>query len=257
MPAKTKKELRQERLLQIIESGGFSTIEALAAQLDVTNQTVRRDTAELMEQGRVRRYHGGVAPGVRTDDLAYRQRRGYNLQAKERIARAVAAAIPDHSSIFLEVGGTTEAIAQALCRHSGLHIVTHSLRCAAILSERTDFRIALPAGYVRNGDGAIFGDDVAAFVSGFRYDVAVLSPSGITGDGMMTVETLAEARILQAALGSASRRILAADRTKFGLAAPVTMDSLASIQTLITDTLPDAALSSLLRRSGVEVTVGK
>lgn len=133
MPAKTKKELRQERLLQIIESGGFSTVEALVAQLDVTNQTVRRDTAELLEQGRVRRYHGGVAPGVRTDDFAYRQRRGYNRQAKERIAQAVAAAIPDNASVFLEVGGTTEAIAHALCRHNGLHIVTHSLRTAAIL----------------------------------------------------------------------------------------------------------------------------
>ena len=62
----------------------------------VTLQTVRRDVKLLSDAGLLARFHGGVrVPSSTTENIAYRQRQSLNEAAKQRIARAVAKAVPD------------------------------------------------------------------------------------------------------------------------------------------------------------------
>ena len=53
--------------------------------------------------------------------------RGGNLltaEGKQRIARAVARAVPDGCSLLLNIGTTTEAVARELLHHRGLRVIT-------------------------------------------------------------------------------------------------------------------------------------
>ena len=68
---------------------------ALAEQFGVTLQTVRRDVKLLADAGLLARFHGGVrVPSSTTENIAYRQRQQLNESAKQRIARAIAKAVP-------------------------------------------------------------------------------------------------------------------------------------------------------------------
>ncbi len=51
----------------------------------------------------------------------------------------------------------------------------------------------------------------------------------------------------------AARVILAVDSSKFGRRAPVRLASLADIDALVTDELPDGRLVALLREHGVSI----
>src|SRR3982751_3930918 len=102
---------RQARLLGEVRARGSVSVEALAERFGVTLQTVRRDVKLLADAALLARFHGGVrVPSSTTENISYRQRRHINREAKQRIARAVAQAVPAGCSLVINIGTTTEAI---------------------------------------------------------------------------------------------------------------------------------------------------
>ena len=68
-----------------------------------------------------------------TVNTAYSTRKTLHLEEKERIAHCLAQHIPNHSSLFINIGTSNEIIAQALLEHQGLGVITNNLNVAAIL----------------------------------------------------------------------------------------------------------------------------
>ena len=119
---------RQLELVEEVRRLYSVSVESLADRFGVTLQTVRRDLRLLADAGLLVRFHGGVrVPSSTTENIAYRQRQQLNLNAKQRIARAVAVAVPNGCSLILNIGTTTECIARELLRHKGLRIITNNL----------------------------------------------------------------------------------------------------------------------------------
>ena len=135
---------RQLQLIESVQSLGSASVEMLADRFEVTLQTVRRDVKLLAAAGFLVRFHGGVrALSSTTENIAYRKRQILNAQAKQRIARSVANAIPDGCSLILNIGTTTEAVAQELLNRKGLRVITNNLNVAAILSDNADCELIL------------------------------------------------------------------------------------------------------------------
>ena len=65
---------------------------------------------------------------------------------KQRIAVAVAAQIPDHASLFINIGTTTEEVAKELLGHKALRIITNNLNVASILCTNPDFEVIVAGG---------------------------------------------------------------------------------------------------------------
>ena len=253
-----KKSRRHTGLLQRLESVGYASVEEMAALFDVTVQTIRRDITELSAEGRVRRYHGGAALGWAIDPVTYRNRRIERVAAKRSIAERVAELIPDGSSIFLDAGTTCEAVATALTVRSNLKVVTYNLHAATLLSDRTDFTIAVPAGFVRNVDASVIGetDSAIAFLQRFRFDWAIISVSGIEEDGRMADDDYAEVALVRAALDRSRNVILAADSTKFGRSGLVELCNIRQISTVVTDAKLNEAFQAMIETSGTQVVIG-
>ena len=90
---------RQVRLIEEVRRVGSLSVEVLAERFGVTLQTVRRDVRLLTDAGLLARFHGGVRlPGSTTENIAYRQRQRLNDDAKRRIAKEVARAVPNGCS---------------------------------------------------------------------------------------------------------------------------------------------------------------
>ena len=159
--------LRQQKTLELVRERGYISIEELAQYFDVTPQTIRRDINQLADEGLLRRYHGGAAHDSTVENTEYTTRVGYMLEEKRTIAAAVAAAVPDHASLFINIGTTTEAIAHALLNHTGLKIITNNLNVAKILSNKEDFEVLIASGRVRP-DGGVIGQATADFFKQFK-----------------------------------------------------------------------------------------
>ena len=141
---------RQLQLLDEVRSRQSTSVEQLAEILGVTLQTVRRDIQKLADAGLMVRFHGGVrVPSATVENLGHTQRQVLHAEGKSRIARAVAEAIPNGCSLILNIGTTTEAVAQALLKHRGLRVITNNLNVAAILSSNADCEVIVAGGVVR------------------------------------------------------------------------------------------------------------
>ncbi|MRK23326.1 DeoR/GlpR family DNA-binding transcription regulator [Pseudomonas sp. JG-B] len=244
---------RQQDILDLTRERGYVSIDELAQAFGVTPQTIRRDINQLAEHGLLRRTHGGAASeGSSTQNTAYAMRAGQNRDEKQRIADAVAEYIPDHASLFINIGTTTEAIARALMGHKGLKVITNNLHVAAQLADKPDFEVLVAGGTVRS-DGGIVGQAAVDFIQQFKVDYALVGISGIDEDGSLLDFDYQEVRVSQAIIENARQVFLAADSSKFGRNAVVRLGALSLVDRLFTDHQPSPALTRLLAEHKVHL----
>ncbi|RYF32051.1 MAG: DeoR/GlpR transcriptional regulator, partial [Comamonadaceae bacterium] len=202
---------RQINLLDTVRARGSVTVEQLADMLGVTLQTVRRDVQRLADQGLLARFHGGVRmPTSTTENIGYPQRASLNAEGKARIARAVAERVPNDCSLILNIGTTTEAIAQALLRHTGLRVITNNLNVASILAGNTACEVIVAGGSVRPRDRAVVGEATIDFIRQFKVDIALIGVSSIESDGSLRDFDLREVKVAQTIIAQAREVWLAA-----------------------------------------------
>lgn len=234
---------RHPQILDLARRDGRVTVDGLADTLGVTVQTIRRDLTQLTEAGHLTRVHGGAVLPSGVTNLAHADRRALNANAKARIAADVAGLVPDRASIFLNVGTTTEAVAQALRGHDGLLVVTNNMNVAQIMAD-SRAEVVVTGGTLRPADGALTGALAAAAVARFKVDLAIIGCSALDPDGDLLDFDASEVEVSQAILAQARRRLLVADTSKLDRAAPVRIARLAQIDTWITDAEPPTALRS-------------
>ncbi len=246
-------QARHEQIVELVNSKGFVSIDDLAAHFDVTPQTMRRDINTLAQENRVRRFHGGASAAPSTQNTEYAKRKHLQSPEKEQIAKAVAEHIPDHASLFINIGTTNEAIAKALLHHTGLKIITNNLHVAAIVSGKDDFDVIVAGGKVRSRDGGIIGEATMDFVNQFRVDFGIIGISGIDEDGSLLDFDYQEVRVSQAIIANSREVVLAADHTKLGRPAMIRLGDLSNIDTFVTDCIPDPAFEETVRSKNVRL----
>lgn len=253
MSEKKSLNARQRQILQKIQEHGSLTLDELQSIFDVSPQTLRKDLSILAEQTPVERFHGGANWGTSIENLSYQDRQIRNPDAKSVIASEVAAYIPNNSSLFINIGTTTEAIAKALLNHQSLQIVTNNLHVASILYQKPDFRVIVASGEVRSRDGGIVGESTIDFIRQFRLDYGIVGISAIDRDGTLLDYDYREVRVAQTIVQQSREVILAADYSKFSRKAMVEMGHITQASHFFTDQLPPRTVQRLLDQKQIPV----
>ncbi len=248
-------EQRQVRIVEMVSKQGFLTIEALARDLVVTVQTIRRDVNMLATEGRLSRYRGGAGIASSIENMEYERRQVVNLAAKQRIAANVANDVPNQASLFINIGTTTEQAARALLSHRELKIITSNINVAKIMSENPNFSVVMAGGKVRNRDGAVTGQLTVQMLNQYRCDIGIIGISGIDLDGDLFDFDLDEVLCAQAIIRNARRVFLVADHSKFGRPAMVKVGHISEITALYTDAPPPDSIAAILEHAGVTLEI--
>lgn len=246
---------RHKSIISLVGKTGFATVEEMARQHNVTPQTIRRDINFLDKEGYLSRYHGGAAPASSTENVAYRHRKELLLAEKRKIAQKVASIIPDKSSLFINIGTTTEHVANALCDHGRLRIITNNLNVAAIMSRKEDFQVIVAGGIVRARDGGITGESAVQFIRQFKMDIGIIGISGIDPDGTLLDFDFKEVHVARTIIENSRKVFLVTDHSKFGRNAMVKLGSIREIDTLITDRQPPAELMEVIQKHDVKLLI--
>lgn len=244
---------RQSEILALARDQGRVSTEDLAARFVVTPQTIRRDLNELCESRTLTRVHGGAIFASGVENLSYEARKLVAAATKHQIGQAAAQQIPDNSSLFINIGTTTEEVAWALRGHSGLLVITNNLHVAQELHRWPGVEVIVAGGTIRRTDGAVVGSFPVALIRKFNVDHAVIGTSAIDPDGSLLDFDLREVEVSRAIIENARRVILVTDSSKFARAAPVRIGHLTDIDLLVTDRLPSSAVAELCARNRVTV----
>ena len=246
---------RQHDILSLAEKEGYVSVENLAETFEVTQQTIRRDINNLCDQELLTRTHGGAffSSGVR--NFAYKSRKSLASDEKKEIADAVAAIIPDNSSIVINIGTTTEQVAESLLSHQGLKVITNNINIVNIFAQSNNAEVWLAGGKVRNLDSAVIGIHTANFIKQFKVDYAVVGVSAIDNDGSLVDFDSEEVLVSRAIFKHCRKLILVADNFKFERTAPMLIGNISEIDTLVTNIQPSPEIINICNKNNVEIIV--
>ena len=251
---------RQRDILSLAEDEGYVSVESLAETFSVTQQTIRSDINNFCDQELLTRAHGGAFYS-KAHNFAYKSRKSLASDEKKEIADAVAAIIPDNSSIVLgniystKSGTTTELVAESLYLHQGLKVITNDINIVNILVQFNNAEIWLAGGKVRNLDSAVIGINTADFIKQFKVDYAVVGVSAIDNDGALMDFDYEEVQVSKAIFNHCRKLILVADNFKFDSTAPMLIGNISEVDILVTNTQPPLEIIDLCNSNNIEIVV--
>lgn len=231
-------------------------MDSLARLLDVTAQTIRRDVDRMARAGLLARFHGGVGLPAGGAPIATGVPRPVeNPDGKRRIAAAVAARIADGTSLLLNLGSTSEAVAWALRGHRDLRVVTNNLNAAAILADNPHCQVIVCGGVVRLHDRGIVDDAAVEFLRQFRVDIGLVDAVGIDEDGTLRDVDTREARIARTVIDQSRATWLLADHRAFDGRGLVRLGHVGEFERLYTDGAVPEPFTRLLADVGVDCVI--
>ncbi|MCA3641753.1 MAG: DeoR/GlpR transcriptional regulator, partial [Methylobacterium sp.] len=127
-------EQRKRYLLALLAKEGRIVAKSAASDLDLSEDTIRRDLRELASEGKLQRVHGGALPASPAVG-ALLARTLIVPSEKEAIGRCAAAMILPGQLVFIDGGTTALQLAKHLDRQLKATIVTHSPQVATALTD--------------------------------------------------------------------------------------------------------------------------
>ncbi|MGI5291251.1 DeoR/GlpR family DNA-binding transcription regulator [Nonomuraea polychroma] len=247
-------EERQQEILRRARAAGRVDVVTLAADLDVTTETIRRDLTSLERAGVLRRVHGGAIPVERLGfEPALAARDELMTAEKERIAKAALAELPEDGSVIIDAGTTTGRLVQVLPADRELTVVVNSPPLATVLAARPNLHVIMLGGRLRGKTLATVDDWALRPLAHLNVDVAFMGTNGCSPTRGLTTPDPAEAAIKRAMVKAAQRSVLLADHTKFSNTYLATFAELSEIDVVISDTGLDVTLAADVAAAGPEV----
>lgn len=227
---------------------------ALADDLGVTSETIRRDLTVLERAGVLRRVHGGAIPIERLGfEPGLAARDAVMTAEKERIAKAALAALPQEGAVIIDAGTTTGRLAAVLPADRELTVVVNAPPLAVALASRPNLTVIMLGGRVRGRTLATVDDLALRPLEHLFVDVAFMATNGCTPEHGLTTPDPAEAAVKRAMVGTARRAVLLADHTKFSQDYMARFAELSDIDVIYSDTGLDRGLAAELEAAGPEV----
>lgn len=247
-------EERQRWIVEQARADGRVEVAALAEELSVTTETIRRDLTTLERHALLRRVHGGAIPIERLGfEPALAARVGVLAAEKERIARLALQELPEEGAILLDAGTTTARLADALPADRELVVVTNSLPIAMSLSVRPNLTVLLLGGKVRGRTQAAVDAWALQALADSYVDVAFVGTNGISIERGLTTPDTTESAVKRAMIRAARRSVVLADHTKVGQDHLSRFAGLDEVDRLITDSGLDRLVADELSASGLKV----
>jgi len=232
---------RQRRIVEFARTRGRVEVLALAEELNVASETIRRDLKMLAGRRMLKRVHGGAIPletAAFESTVEYRSQ--VDLAQKHRVAAAAADLLHGAETVYLDEGFTPRLIAERLADQE-LTVVTSSLLAAEALAHSETVTVLLLGGRMRGRTLATVDNWAVERLRSLVIDVAYLGTNGITPEQGLTTPDPAVAAVKQTAVSVAMRRILVAAHSKFGVTSFCRFADVGDFEAIVTGTELPAA----------------
>jgi DeoR/GlpR family transcriptional regulator of sugar metabolism len=243
---------RRDLLLSRLRAEGRLIAKDLAAELDLSEDSVRRDLRELAAAGLCQRVYGGALP-VSPAVADYATRGHVAVDSKRRVAAAAAGLVQPGSTLILDGGTTALMVAQALPRDLRATVVTHSPTVAVALVDHPEIEIYLLGGRLFKHSVVTCGAAAGEAAQTVTADLFLLGVTGVHHDTGLTTGDADEAAMKRTLARRAADTFVLASAEKIGAASPFTVLPLSAVSGIITDAAPHDPTIERLQAANVTV----
>ena len=224
---------RKALLLARLQQDGRLVATLLAAELSVSEDTIRRDLRELAAEGLLLRVHGGALPASPTN-LPLARRRDLQADAKGRLARAAARLVRPGMTVLIDGGTTTLALVAALPVDLRATVVTHSPGIAVAFEGHARVGVVLIGGRLFRHSMVACGPEAQAGFARVRADLCLLGVTGVHPETGLTTGDPDEAAIKRTMMAAAAETVLMVTPDKIGASGVWAIAPLERLGTLVT-----------------------
>lgn len=206
---------RKDHLRALLATDRRVVAKEAAAQLGVSEDSIRRDLREMAEAGECLRVYGGAVP-VPAEERPVRERAQVSTESKIRVARAAVALIRPASVIALDAGTTTLEMAGMLPHGAELTVITPSPAVALRAAERSEARVVLIGGEVSRHSMVAGGGLALEAIARVGVDTFFLGATGIDPEHGLTCGSLDDAATKRALASRSSQVLVVGSAEKIG-----------------------------------------
>lgn len=242
---------RRERILTELFEHRHVTARDLAAEIGVSEATVRRDLKGLADDGQVELVYGG-ATLRRPSDFSFHSKATRNIEAKQVIGKLAASMVGDHDHIFVDSGTTSFEMVSFLKRRRGISVIVNSARLAMEL-DAPGLSVIMVGGQYRPDRMDFVGPLAMSMLNQLRGYVCFIGSDGLHMDFGPTAADIESASLYRQAVQNARQTVLLVDHSKFETPSLFKIVDWDSVNTVVTDQPPEADWSEFFRSHGIGV----
>lgn len=224
---------------------GSCRVTELAAQLQVSEVSIRKSLDELERQGVVRRFHG-EARIYTGDDIPFRMHLHYG--EKQKIAEMAASLVEPGDTVLIEAGSAIAMFAERIKDVQGLTVITPNLFIARLF-RGSRVRVIVLGGLYQEESESLVGPSVLDAIGSIGFSKAFIGISGFTIAGGFMLNDIPRAEVTRAILERGAKcrakSWVLTDSSKFGVSHAATICSDLS---LIAGVVTDPAIPEVCRR---------
>lgn len=245
---------RKTHLLELLAREGKIEAKAVAAELGLSDDTIRRDLRELASAGLLQRVHGGALPSSPADaDLAARH--SIASQSKQEVGKTAAGLIKPEQVVIIDGGTTALQIVKHLPRNQKNTVVTHSPPIAVALEPYTSIAVIMIGGVLFRHSMVNVGAAAIDAMSHLRADIYFMGVTGVDVDAGLSTGDLEEAHIKKALSQRAADTFVLASKEKLMVASPYVVMPLNDASGIILDSTTSRSFSNVMRKAGLDAYI--
>ena len=179
----------------------FST--DLSIELQVSDDTIRRDLAEMAENGEIIKVHGGALS--KSYHYSNHQSNVYAVAQKREIAKKAIALLKNGMTILTEAGTTMLEMVRAIPNDLEATFFTVSPLMALELAEHSKLTVILLGGQLDNSAQICMGEKLVNDLSDIQVDLCFLGANAIDSKDGITEQDWHVVHVKKAMLHSSSK----------------------------------------------------
>ncbi|CAG1018972.1 HTH-type transcriptional repressor CsqR [Burkholderiaceae bacterium] len=209
---------RRQRIAELLAEHHKLRAQELVQRFRVSDDTIRRDLAEMAEQGLLRRVHGGALPaGAPVPPRAsWNQRLGIDETEKVALVEALLPQFHGGELLIIDSGTTNGLLARRLPRSLPFTVITTSPEVALALCDHPRCEVIMPGGRLQPATASFCGPQALRLIEGVQADLCVLGVCAVSAAAGISVHEFEEVAVKQAMLAHATRSIALATAAKVG-----------------------------------------
>jgi DeoR/GlpR family transcriptional regulator of sugar metabolism len=243
---------RRKLILDRLRRDGQILARALSEELELSEDTIRRDLKELAQEGLLQRVHGGALPASPAV-ASFARRQELAPEAKIAIGRAAAALVRPGQVVFLDGGTTAVQLARHLDRELSATVVTHSPSIAVELVSHPRVEVVLVGGRLFKHSVVAVGAAAAEAIAQIHADTYFMGVTGVHPQAGLTTGDVEEAHVKRALVRSAAETVVLASGEKLNAASPYVVCPASEASALVVSADTPAEATAPFERLGLRV----
>ncbi|MGE6473422.1 DNA-binding transcriptional repressor DeoR [Serratia proteamaculans] len=252
----SKKAERLKLILQALQDQSAIHLREMAALLDVSEMTLRRDLNIYGDQLRLLGgYITKVFDGNDSSDYRVAEQDTRHVEEKRRIGKLAARVIQPGDTVFFDCGTTTPFVIDFIPDELEFTAVCNSLNVLLKLQQKPNCSIVLCGGTFHRKNQVFENSAEIGILDGVRLTWAFVSAAGVSQAFGVTCFNFHEVEVKQKVLRQAQHRMLLADHSKFDSVRTAHFARLEDFQYVVSDKKIPKAYREAILASGAQLLV--